>query len=114
MINKTNLIKSQSHKEGDSVEFSMPIIPDSPGIRINYEYEIELNPLMEYLARPSESAQEILYFTIGSGVVKSAELEETVIRGDRIITTSGEKYRVLNTSKSLLQFKLIGISFKDK
>jgi mannose-6-phosphate isomerase-like protein (cupin superfamily) len=114
MINKTNLLENNFQGGNDSDEFSFPIVPENPSVRIDYEYEIELKPKMDFKANPTDADQEILYFLAGTGIIKVDKSEETLMKGDRVIVTPNEKYVVVNTGDSLLHFLLIGISLRDR
>ncbi len=108
-LNKTNLLNNQSQSEDGTVDFSISIIPEIPGTKIDYEYEVELKPKMEYKSTQTETLQEIIYVMTGSGIIKIEGLEENIIRGDRIIITNKEQYQITNPEENTLLFLIIGI-----
>ena len=109
-LNKTNLLINQPQSEDGTVDFSVSIIPEIPGTKVDYEYEVGLKPEMEYKSIQTESLQEIIYVMTGSGIIKIKGLEEKVIRGDRIIITNKEQYQITNPEENMLLFLIIGIS----
>jgi mannose-6-phosphate isomerase-like protein (cupin superfamily) len=113
MVDKINLLDNTLQDGAGVGDHSIPIVPKIPGVRIDYEYEIELKSMMDFRAHATEAKQEILYFLAGTGILKIGGNEEALIKGDRVIVTPDEKYLVINTGDKLLHFLLIGISFKD-
>jgi mannose-6-phosphate isomerase-like protein (cupin superfamily) len=113
MITKTNLLAQTSDEENG---FNIQVLPEIPGLKLVYEYQIELFANQEFLVKMEEAEQEVLYCLSGEGLVKvsSSEEEETITRGDRIIFDT--EYRIYNQANSLLIVlrKGINISHSDK
>lgn len=112
MITKTNLLAQTSDEDNG---FDIQVLPDIPGLKLVYEYQIELFANQEFLAEIKDAEQEVLYCLSGEGLVKvSSSEEETIARGDRIILDT--EYRIYNRANYLLIVlrKGINISHSDK
>jgi len=112
MITKKNLLTQISDEDGG---YNIQVLPDIPGLRLIYEYQIELFANQEFSAELENVEQEVLYCLSGEGSVKTpSSEEETIVRGDQIILDT--EYRICNRTNSLLIVlrKGINISHSDK
>jgi len=112
MITKTNLLEQTSD---ESSGFDIQVLPNIPGLKLVYEYQIELFANQEFLGEIKDAEQEVLYCVSGEGLIKvSSSEEETIARGDRIIIDT--EYRIHNhTNHSLIVLrKGINITHTDK